>query len=47
VELDALPRSVLLERIRSEVEPRMDLEALARTRRIEQADRERLDDLLG
>ena len=47
VELDALPRSVLLECIRSEVEPRMDLEALARTRRIEQADRERLDDLLG
>jgi hypothetical protein len=46
VELDALPRSVLLERIRGEVEPRMDVEALARTRRIEQADRERLDDLL-
>jgi hypothetical protein len=47
VELDALPRSVLLERIRGEVELRMDLEALKRSREAERADRERLDELLG
>lgn len=47
VELDALPRSVLLERIRGEVEPRMDLEALERTGEAQRADRERLDELLG
>jgi hypothetical protein len=47
VELDALPRSVLLERIRGEVELRMDLEALERSREAERADRERLDELLG
>jgi hypothetical protein len=47
VELDALPTSVLQERIRDEVEHRMDLEALERTREEERADRQRLDELLG
>ncbi len=47
VELDALPRDVLLERIRREVEPLMDLEALEQTREAERADKERLDELLG
>jgi hypothetical protein len=47
VELDALPRSVLLERLADEVEARMDLEALERTREAERADKQRLDELLG
>ena len=47
VELDALPANVLRERIRSEVEVLMDLDALERTRAAEQADRERLGELLA
>jgi len=47
VELDALPRHVLRERLTDEVERRMDLEALERTRAEERADKERLDELLG
>ncbi len=46
VELDALPGRVLRERIEREVRERIDLEALERTRSTEQADRERLDELL-
>ncbi|MDP9479079.1 MAG: hypothetical protein M3R38_25935 [Actinomycetota bacterium] len=46
VELDALPLDVLRGRIRDAVEARMDLNALERTRQLEQQDRERLNDLL-
>jgi hypothetical protein len=46
VELDALPGDVLRERLASEVEARMDLEALEATREQEQQDRERLDNIL-
>ena len=42
-----LPRNVLRERLTNEVERRMDLEALERTKAAEQADRLRLDELLG
>ena len=42
VELDALPPDVLRERLRSEVEARMDLTALARVKAREEADRARL-----
>ena len=42
VELDALPALVMEERIREEVEARMDLDALKATRDIERADRLRL-----
>ena len=42
VELDALPWHVLKERIIKVVEDRMDLDALAETRRIEEQDNERL-----
>jgi hypothetical protein len=47
VELDALPRDVLRGRLTHEVERRMDLEALERTRADERADKQRLDELLG
>lgn len=47
VELDALPTDVLRGRIRSEVEARMDLDALELTRRREREDREHLNALLG
>jgi hypothetical protein len=49
VKLDALPCNVLQERLRGEVERRMDLEleALERTRAQERADKERLEELLG
>ena len=47
VELDALPRNVLRERLTDEVERRMDLDALERTREAERADLLRLDELLG
>jgi len=46
VELDALPVSVLRERIVREVERRLDLEALERIRIDESFDRGRLDELL-
>jgi hypothetical protein len=47
VELDALPVAVLQERLRSEVEARMDLAALARVRAQEQAERRRLVETLA
>jgi hypothetical protein len=47
VELDALPANVLRQRIKDEVERRMDLEALEQTREAERAERRRLDELLG
>ncbi len=46
VELDALPVDVLRDRITSEVEARMDMDALARVHRQERAERERLTELL-
>ena len=46
VELDALPVSVLRERIEGEVRSRMDLDALDASRELEQDDRRRLDELL-
>jgi len=47
VELDALPIDVLRERIVSEVESRMDLDALAEVRQAEETDRERLREALA
>jgi hypothetical protein len=47
VELDALPVEVLRQRIIESVEENMDLEALARVRRRETADRNKLKRLLG
>lgn len=47
VELDALPVSVLRQRIISEVESRIDLEALAEVRRIEEIERAKIAELLG
>ncbi len=47
VELDALPGEVLRSRLVREVEARMDLEALERTREVERQDKERLAGLLG
>ncbi|MCH9035028.1 MAG: hypothetical protein IID42_11075 [Planctomycetes bacterium] len=47
VELDALPMDVLRERLVSEVEARMDLEALAETKAEEDAERERLREALA
>ncbi len=47
VELDALPSEVLRARLVREVEARMDLEALARTREAERQDKEQLAGLLG
>jgi hypothetical protein len=46
VELDALPVAVLRDRIVREVEARMDLDSLDRTRIAEAVDRARLDNLL-
>lgn len=46
VELDALPGQVLRERIESEVRARMDLEALAETRRRQEEDERRLEQVL-
>ncbi len=46
VELDALPKPVLRQRLISEVESRLDLVALEETRRLEQAERVRLNALL-
>jgi len=42
VELDALPVDVLTKRITNEVESRMDLNALAETKRVEETERTRL-----
>jgi hypothetical protein len=47
VELDALPTTVLQERLRAEVEERMDLNALERVRRVEAAERQRIVELLA
>lgn len=47
VELDALPATVLRNRIVGEVSSRMDLEALEQTRRLEREDQRRLDLLLN
>ena len=47
VELDALPVEVLRQRIVESVEANMDLEALARVRRRETADRNKIKRLLG
>jgi hypothetical protein len=47
VELDALPGEVLRGRLVREVEARMDLEALERTRKEERQDKEWLAELLG
>jgi hypothetical protein len=46
VELDALPVAVLRERLRAEVEARLDLDALAAVRSTEQREQARLADLL-
>jgi hypothetical protein len=42
VELDALPVDVLVQRIKGEVESRMDLNALEETKRVEETERARL-----
>jgi len=42
VELDALPVDVLVQRITNEVESRMDLNALAETKRVEETERTKL-----
>ena len=47
VELDALPLDVLQERIRQNVESRLDLDALERTREQERRDREKIEELLA
>ena len=47
VELDALPVTVLRDRIIAEVEARMDLDALAEVRAMEERDRQRLAAALG
>ena len=47
VELDALPVTVLEDRLRSEVEARLDLDALASVRRLEAVERDRLTVLLS
>lgn len=47
VELDALPATVLRNRIVDEVASRMDLEALKQTRWLEREDHRRLDILLN
>lgn len=47
VELDALPVAVLLDRIRTQVEARMDLDTLARTHAQEERDRDRINELLA
>ena len=47
VELDALPMGELQRRIRAEVEKRLDLDALRRTRELERSDRKRIEALLA
>jgi len=47
VELDALPVDVLRQRIRAEVEARMDLDALVEVRTAEDAEREQLRQAMG
>lgn len=47
VELDALPVDVLLERIRAQVEARIDLDALAEVQRLEREDRLAIERLLA
>lgn len=47
VELDALPAAVLQERLRAEVEKRMDLEALAEVRRVEEQERAQVAAAVG
>jgi hypothetical protein len=47
VELDALPAAVLQSRLKNDLETRLDLEALELVKQAEQADKERLMDLLG
>jgi hypothetical protein len=47
VELDALPAAVLQERLRAEVEKRLDLEALAEVRRVEEQERARVAAAVG
>ena len=46
VELDALPAAVLRSRLVSEIETRLDLDALAEVKRLEQTDRRRLESIL-
>ena len=46
VELDALPAAVLRSRLVSEIETRLDLDALAEVKRLERADRRRLESIL-
>ena len=46
VELDALPGAVLRQRIRQEIETRLDLDALAQVRQIERQERQRLVEML-
>lgn len=46
VELDALPAEVLRNRVVSEIEDRMDLDALAKTQEIESLERSRLENYL-
>jgi len=47
VELDALPGSVIRERLRDEVEARMDLDALSRTRQLERDEKATMRRRLG
>jgi hypothetical protein len=47
VELDALPATVLQDRLRTEIEKRMDLDALAESKRLEKADKETLRERLS
>jgi hypothetical protein len=47
VELDALPGSVLRERLESEVRTRIDLDALVETRRRQEVDVNRLEKALN
>lgn len=47
VELDALPMDLLQRRIRQEVESRLDMDALQRTREQERRDRESIERLLA
>ena len=46
VELDALPAAVLRSRLVTEIEARIDLDALAEVKRLERADRRRLESIL-
>ena len=46
VELDALPAAVLRSRLVTEIESRLDLDALAEVKQLERADRRRLESIL-